>query len=569
MNKIRNIRIQLVFLSFLFLMEGCQAPGTNKNKRPNIVFVLMDDYGFGQFAPHNRDLQVDDFDPLLMEHVKEHYEYAPEKALSMSKKAIPTLSRMSAQGVRFTNAFTSSNLSAPSRMGIATAMHQNRWGIYRNIDAESHGLKPGSHLAEQLKEQGYATAHLGKWHIGSRKRQLVSEMLKRHDLPDTLNYWQMQEQYPELAKRLKNNGYMGSVVDAHHPLNNGFDYYFGYNMWESPFYGATNVWENFEPAGKLEKYNTDLFTDKAMRFIRQSREQDKPFYVQLHYHAVHAPLKPKAPDKYFNHFDSDSYILNNFYAHVYAVDQNIKRIEQYLKEKGMAENTLFIFTSDNGGAVGGRSPLPGNAPYVGQKGMYFQGGIRVPLMFYWPDGIREHQVNDQLVSTMDILPTAVDAAGGSLPDGLDGKSLMPYLTGQHNKPLRQELVWSGIHSRAWAFMSRMSYLPHNQARSIAPSAWAVVKKDWILRYISEVPPNLWKDYPDGRNPVMELYQYSIDPQETENLVEKKSAVKEELQDIWQERAKTYPPPVAWEREKWLRIVPESNQYLDQSTGKEN
>jgi uncharacterized sulfatase len=558
---LQGMRIQVIFFFFLFLLEGLQE--SKASEKPNIVFVMMDDFGFGQFAPHNHNLEVEDFDPLLLEHVREHNDYNPQNALRMSKRAVPTLSRMTRQGVMFTNAFTSSNLSAPSRMGIATGIHQNRWGIYRNIDCEAHGLKPGSHLAEQLKKTGYATAHIGKWHIGSRNRRIVADTLSKHNLPDTLSYWQVRQKYPALAENLKNNGYMGSVVDAHHPLNNGFDYYFGYNMWESPFYNATNVWENFKPAGRLEKYNTDLFTDKAMNFIRKSIKDDKPFYVQLHYHAVHAPLEPKAPDKYYNHFHSDSHVLNNFYAHVYAVDQSIHRIEQYLKERGMAENTLIVFTSDNGGAVGGRSCLPGNAPYVGQKGMYFQGGIRVPLIFYWPEGIHQRKVNHQLVSAMDILPTAIDAAGGKIPEDIDGKSLLPYLRGKSREPVRDHLVWSGIHARAWAFMSHMSFLPHLEAREKAPSAWAVVKKNYILRYIASVPPELWKDFPEGRDPVFELYNYNNDPQETKNLIDEEKPIVKDLQNIWHKRASSYPPPVRWNREKWEAIMPPNNMYRNQ------
>ena len=116
----------------------------------------------------------------------------------------------------------------------------------------------------------------------------------------------------------------------------------------------TNVWEGFQHVAPNPEYNTDLFTNLAIDFIDKSIKKEQPFYVQLHYHAVHAPLDPKAPDTYYNRFNSESFILNNFYAHVYAVDENVRKLEAFLKEKGVAENTVIIFTSDNGGSVGGR-----------------------------------------------------------------------------------------------------------------------------------------------------------------------------------------------------------------------
>ena len=113
------------------------------------------------------------------------------------------------------------------------------------------------------------------------------------------------------------------------------------------------MWENFTHAGKQEGYNTDVFTDKALAFMEKSVSAQKPFYVQLHYHAVHDSLEPKAPDIYYNKFNSSSFTLNNFYAHLYAVDCNVNRIIQFLKSNKQFENTLIIFASDNGGMCGG------------------------------------------------------------------------------------------------------------------------------------------------------------------------------------------------------------------------
>jgi uncharacterized sulfatase len=474
----------------------------------------------------------------------------------MMKKASPTLSRMADGGVRFNNAFACSNLCAPSRIGVATGILQNRWGIYRNIDTEAHGLDPHSHLAEKLKEAGYATAHIGKWHIGSRDEDMMRRVLEKHGIeePGKYNYYTLQNSYPAIKDELKAAGFEGSVVPKDHPLNNGFDYYYGYNQWECYFYNAQNVWEDFSPVGMQREYNTDVFTRKALAFMEKSLDAGKPFYVQLHYHTAHHPLKPKAPDQYFSRFDSGVYVLDNFYAHVFGVDENIRRIEEFLASRGAAENTIVVFTSDNGGAVGSESPLPGNAPYSGHKGMLLLGGFRVPLFFYWPAGIREPREMSQLVSTLDILPTLLDAAGAPLPDGLDGKSLLKQIRNGDDTRVRDHLAIGGIHARVWAFNGKTSFFQHNESREKAPSGYVVVDNRYVLRYVSETMPHLYRDAVDGIPAHYELYDYVNDPGEKNNLVEQYPEKADQLRAIWKRESASYPEPVKWGVEKYQAMM---------------
>jgi uncharacterized sulfatase len=532
-----------------------------KSDKPNVIFIVMDDLGYSQVGWTARHISQNDYDPLFLNFSLFNGDYAPEQGLEFARRSTPTLSRMANNGVTFTNAFVSSNLCAPSRLGMATGMFQNRWGVYKNPDSEAHGLKPNSHLAERLKEIGYATAHVGKWHIGSRDNTMIPEFMKKHGIQASDGIYPPLARHPEVKKDMDANGYMGSTVSKHHALNNGFDYYYGYNTWESPFYNADNVWDGFDHASPSPVYNTDLFTDKAIEFIEKSVKQRKPFFVQLHYHAVHGPLDPKAPDNYYDEFDSESFILNNFYAHVFAVDENVRRLEELLSEKGLAENTIIVFTSDNGGAIGGRSPIPGNAPYRGQKGTYFLGGIRVPMVFYWPGEVKKPFISDKLVSALDILPTFIDAAGGSLPDGLDGKSLLPILKGISDEPVHDYLIWSGIHARDWGFMLSTSFLPHVAERREAPWAWGVVKDGYILRYVSETPPGLYKEIPKGRPAHIELYDYRKDPGEKNNIYEQEIDIANDLQGIWEKEAVSFPPSVSWRRDRWEAIMPPENIYL--------
>ena len=527
-----------------------------KSDKPNVVFIMLDDFGFSQLEAFSRGLSIKDCDPKLLKHTAEHAEYTPEQAFELVKIASPTLSRMADQGVRFNNAYACSNLCAPSRIGVATGILQNRWGIYRNIDTEAHGLKPNSHLAERMQERGYGTAHIGKWHVGSHDKKMFAAALKKHNInPDVIkSLWDLGKKNKGVFKGLKRKGYEGSTIAKDHALNNGFDYYFGYNQWESPFYNAVNIWENHKHAGVIKEYNTDVFTKKAMKFMDKTLDEGKPFYVQLHYHAVHSPIDPKAPEKYSTPFKTGIYDLDNFYAHVFGVDENVRMIEEYLKKRGEADNTIFIFTSDNGGSLGHKNPLPGNAPYVGHKGMMNLGGFRVPLFFYWPGRVTKSLEYDHVVTTLDILPTVVDAAGGTLPDGLDGKSLLPNILSENSAPVRDHLAIAGIHARVWGFNGRTSFFSHNASREKAPSGYVVITDSHIMRFVSKIVPNLYKEIPDGKDAAYELYDYRKDPGERNNIVDQSPEKFQQMKAIWKKDSAAYPKPIKWGEDKWEALM---------------
>jgi arylsulfatase A-like enzyme len=175
-----------------------------KEGRPNVVFIMLDDFGYAQLEAYSRGLTLNDCDPKHIAFTEKVAKYTPEQALELVKTASPTLSRMADGGVRFNNAFSSSNLCAPARIGVATGILQNRWGIYRNIDTEAHGLKPHSHLVEQFKGLGYATAHIGKWHMGTRDRDMIRRALEKHGVedPEKYEFEMLGKKYPEIKKRL-------------------------------------------------------------------------------------------------------------------------------------------------------------------------------------------------------------------------------------------------------------------------------------------------------------------------------------------------------------------------------
>lgn len=542
------------------LLFNCESKKEPKPLKPNVLFIMMDDLGYGQFGIYNDTITTSDFDPYFVELVDSLQGYSLETSLEFSKKAIPTLSSLAKEGVIFNKAFTTSNICAPSRLGIATGMNNNKFGVYTNDDCERSGLQKGTHLAEIIKGQNYRTAHIGKWHIGQRNETIYDSLLKANNLEHNTNYYLLGKSHPQVFKNAINSGYIGSVIKDQHPLENGFDYYYGYNHWACHFYKAKNVWENFTHVKNQENYNTDVFTDKALKVMEGSIKDKKPFYIQLHYHAVHDSLEPKAPEKYFNKFKSGNYDLDNFYAHVNAVDENVKRMVTFLKSKEQYENTLIIFTSDNGAMAGGSydgmktgSPLPGNTPFSGHKGNYHQGGFRVPMFISWPNGIQKSKVVSELVSTMDILPTAIDVSGGKIPEHIQGKSLVPILENRMEEPMHSHLVWSGLHAYKWGYLINKSTKTHMNESAFAPSSWVVIKGDYLLRFVGTLEKGIYYDFLEGRNPIFELYNIKNDPAETIDISKDNTKLVEKMKQLFYEEFKQFPPPVDWKMSKWEEL----------------
>lgn len=506
----------------------------------------MDDFGIGSFAPHAQTIEEKSFDPLFVDYLRRRKAgYTPEQALDLARRAMPTMLQLARSGVVFSNAFATSNLCAPSRCGILTGCLQNRFGLYQNIDVEKAGLPQGSVLAGRLRQAGYATGFIGKWHAGSRDESLRQAVVKK-----------LGPNPPEAEVR--KTGYLGAVVAEHHPLSHGFDYYFGYNRWECPFYDSEHIWENWKYTGLQERYNTELFTDRAVEFVRGAREKGKPVFLQLAYHAVHGPLQPKAPERYFNRFPSPSYDLTNFYAHVNAVDEGVAALREAFG--GEWDNTLFLFTADNGAPVDLKTPLPGNAPYRGHKGGFLQGGIRVPLLLHWPARVEGGQRRAELASLLDLMPTALEAAGLARPNDVDGRSLLPLATGQA-APAHEYLMWAGIHARAWGFTGETVIGNAQQRREESPGAWVVTDGRYLLRFVTAIPAGLYRDLPDGAPPRAELFDIREDPGETRDLSAQIPQVAEKLRRVYLERARTLPPPARWRRDRWREMVPPDNPHL--------
>ena len=321
----------------------------------------------------------------------------------------PNIDALAASGVRFTNGYTSGNVCAPTRAGLLTGRYQQRFGFWQ-INATAAGL-PASELtvADLLKREGYATGAFGKWHVGAE---------------------------PHV-----------------HPLERGFDAFYGFLG-----HGAHDFWDLSPERGELYNaiyrddeiiddtgrgYLTDLLAEEAVSFIQ--RHQDEPFLLYLPFNAVHEPKQAREAD--LERFDTGDGSRDVLMAMLYRMDLAIGAVVEALKEVGVYENTLIFFLSDNGGPIRMHAD---NTPLRGNKHTFYEGGIRVPFVVSWPAQI-EPGVRDQPVISLDILPTAVAAAGGTLPQDrvYDGENLLPLLKGETDAPVHERLFFDD-HTDEWA-----------------------------------------------------------------------------------------------------------------------
>jgi uncharacterized sulfatase len=300
-----------------------------------------------------------------------------------------------------------------------------------------------------------------------------------------------------------------------------------------------------------------------MTYMEQAIEEEKPFFIHLSLHAVHIPLDVDAPEVYRQRFDTGFPSVDRFYSHVYAVDQGVQRMVEMLKQRGAWENTLLVFLSDNGATCntgrGDLSLIPGNGTHQGHKGQLFLGGIRIPILMVWPEGIPKPQVIDRPVSTMDVLPTALEAAGGEAPEGIDGKSLLPLIE-DPEVVHHERLIWAGIHAPAWGHSSAYTLVNAQKERDRWPGGWAILEDDYLLRFVGTLAPGLESAYPNGCEPYYRLHHIGNDPLEENNLYDQLPEVVERMKASYLEVADTLPPPLRFRYEAWAELVPHPEQH---------
>ncbi|MGY8643905.1 MAG: sulfatase-like hydrolase/transferase [Verrucomicrobiales bacterium] len=339
--------------------------------RPNVVVLLADDLGWKDLRCYGGPVKT------------------------------PTLDRLAGSGVRFTDFYSGAAVCSPSRATLLTGRHHVRMGIYSWIsdnDQDVHLLNSEVTLAEILKEEGYETAHIGKWHIGAPFR-----------------------------------GREKPWIDEH-----GFDYWFATDLNAAPSHrNPTNFWRNRERVGELEGYACQLVVDDAIRWLDEERDSKKPFFLNVWFHEPHAPIA--APDEIVADYGDTSDPAAIYSGTIDNTDRAIERLLEKLKAMGIEKDTLVIYSSDNGSYRRDRV-----GELRGAKGSNFEGGIRVPGIFSWPGKIPERQVVNYPAGQIDILPTVCGLLEIDPPEEvhLDGADLSPILLGKSEVIERdQPLAW--------------------------------------------------------------------------------------------------------------------------------
>jgi len=313
----------------------------------------------------------------------------------------PALDELAQKGVRFTDFYSGSAVCSPSRATLLTGRHHIRTGVYSWIfdpEQRSHLLEREITLAEVLKQAGYATAHFGKWHLG-------------------LPYGKYDKPTP----------------DVH-----GFDYWFATENNALPSHlNPTNFVRNGEAVGKLEGYSCQLVVDEAIGWLDTHRKKETPFFLNVWFHEPHQKIA--APDAISQKYGDPETQPAIYSGTIDNTDRAIARLLAKLKQIGVEDDTLVIYASDNGSY---RADRVGNLK--GTKGSNWQGGIRVPGIFYWPGKIPAGQVQSAPAGLVDVLPTVCSLLGIAPPEEiyLDGSDISALLTGKPDQFTRhQPLFW--------------------------------------------------------------------------------------------------------------------------------
>ncbi len=370
-----------------FLAASLVSLAAQPVRKPNIVVILADDLGYGKLGFQGN-----------------------------SEFPTPHLDSIASNGMRFTQGYVSAPFCCPSRAGLMTGRYQTRFGHELNVVGRRN-LDPSIGLpieertmASQLKDLGYATGIVGKWHLGG--------------------------------------------TECFHPLNRGFDEFFGF-LHEGHFYypppyrgGLTRLRSNEPPYDENNplmrgrdpveegSYLTDALGREACSFIDRKREQ--PFFLYLAFNAIHSPMQASvALMKEFEGIRDEQRRL--FAAMTRAMDNATGKVLAKLREHRLEENTLICFLSDNGGPT--QELTSSNLPLRGGKGQLYEGGIRVPFACQWKGKIAAGKVSEQPVIALDLLPTALAAAGAKAPANLDGVNLLPHLLQPAKALERKSLFW--------------------------------------------------------------------------------------------------------------------------------
>ena len=384
-SHVRLVRRVLIVLSFT-LPSSVFASPLPVQARPNIVFVLADDLGYGDLGSYgSQDI------------------------------ATPHLDRLAQEGLRFTQFYTNGATCTPTRISLLTGHYPQRFGFREGLkSASQRGIPAGvPTLPFLLQRAGYTTMHIGKWHVG-------------HAEP------------------------------AFRPLAKGYDDFFGFlHAWFLPkTYRNPLLQRNEAAPTRHAGHMTDILTAEAVAFLHRQADTQQPFFLSLWYFNPHTPHQP--PARWAKHYPDTKW--GRFQALVSTLDENVGVLLKILQETNLAQETLLIFASDNGGAGERLLPRTFNGPLRGVKNQFTEGGIRVPLIVRWPGRVPAGVVHDERVISFDWFPTLADIGGADRSAvSVPGRNIEPILYGRQQKEqkeIQQPVFWEDFHNDAYRFAVR-------------------------------------------------------------------------------------------------------------------
>ncbi len=438
-------------ITFLLLLIISGSFICTAQKQPNIIMILADDLGYGDLS-----------------------------CFGSQRIETPHIDKMAREGKKFTQFYAGSAVCTPTRVSLLTGQYPLRFNVSQHFnDREMFLNNTMLTIPKALKKKGYTSMHVGKWHLGGLNESHIKN--RKNSMPG--------------------------------PLEHGFDHYVA--MIEDPLYRGVAMREKrlYKDAGKSlvrddkilapnPKHWTDIKFDTALSFIEEEHKADTPFYLHLCLDAPHAPYEASTKGllkKYKDRAKGDDLLYRGMVSHV---DQGVGKILQKLKDLDLDKNTLVIFTSDNGPAYLG-SP----AHFKGRKTDFHEGGIRVPMLAWWPGKITANSQTNQIANTIDFLPTFMHLALGKIhkKDPIDGINISPILFDKKKHLKRETMFWeiSSRYKKNGNYYLTTDLIPQPPANQIARNGkWKLLAKEGIAKelYNMEEDPyerwNLLKTYPD-------------------------------------------------------------------------
>jgi arylsulfatase A-like enzyme len=424
-----------------------------KNFLLSLVFLLLSNLGFSSSKPNILVIIVDDLG------------YGDLSSYGATDLKSPHIDSLISEGMRFSECFANCPVCSPTRAALLTGRYQELVGVpgvIRTKPEDNWGyLAPSATMLPQaLKPLGYHTAAIGKWHLG----------LDHEAHPNTRGFDHF-------------HGFLGDMMDDYYHHRRHDQHYMRLNQ------------EKVNPKG----HATDIFTRWAQSYLTERKNQKDPFFLYLAYNAPHTPIQPPLDwlKKVIKREKGITEKRAKLVALIEHMDHNIGKVIATLKETGQWKNTLTIFVSDNGGQIN----VGANCGNLrgGKQDMY-EGGLKVPASATWPGVIKPGTRSDFSFLTMDLFPTAIEAADGTVPNGIEGRSILPLLKSGRQAPFQRD-----------NFFTRRE----GNQRYMGDSSWALRRGPW----------KLLKNRPDGP---WELFHLENDPLETTDLSKKESQKFREL-----------------------------------------